>query len=190
MDGRPPPTKVISATSIQDKLMIIIKVPYDKTITQEEYDKHVGSIDKEVIKCDSCGNVGLSKHGTYERHLKTDTDKITLKIVRFICPECGKTHAVLLSTIIPWSQKSLKDTIEIIKRTTEKEFNQFLNERISLQIEDIRNIRKRFKKYWKERILSYQLNLDETISEKCFALFKRQFMQNKCTSFIQLSTCT
>lgn len=174
----------------EHKKMIIVKTDYDNPITQENYDETVNSIDKEVIKCENCGHVGFSKHGSYKRHIKTKNNRISLYIIRFICPECGKTHAVLLSSIIPWSQISLKNTIEIIKLKTEKEFNKFLDEHISFFIEDIRNVRKRFKKYWKERIISSRIDLDETIFENCIHIFKRQFMQNKCTSLIFLGNCT
>lgn len=190
MDVRTHQPKCFLYDPSEHKKMIAVKVNYDKPITQENYDEIVNSIDKEVIKCENCGHVGFSKHGSYNRHIKTKNNRITLNIVRFICPECGKTHAVLLSSIIPWSQISLKNTIEIIKLKTEKEFNSFLDEHNSFFIEDIRNVRKRFKKYWKERILSCQIELDETIFEKCIHIFKRQFMQNKCTRFILLSICT
>ena len=52
--------------------------------------------------------------------------------------------------------------------------NEFIDE------SNILYIIKQYLKYWKERIISFSISLDLSISKQCLEHFNRQFMQIKC----------
>ncbi|WP_434084494.1 DUF6431 domain-containing protein [Lacrimispora xylanisolvens] len=56
----------------------------------------------------------LTIHGYYHRSIKSEESVIRLHICRVKCSYCGTTHALLLSSIVPYSQISLSDQVSII----------------------------------------------------------------------------
>lgn len=152
-------------------------------ISQLLYDKLTDAIQLALLRCPYCNRVGFIIHGYYRRRLKRDystnheTDNY-LTVMRVACPECGRTHAVLPDFIIPYSQLSLPDTITIINTESSVEESKLLDDRFWIHLEDIRNTKRKFKQYWKQRLLSHGLSMNSTdLSESCISLFRLQFMQ-------------
>lgn len=155
-------------------------------ITQSLYDKLTDAIQLAMIRCPHCNQVGFTVHGYYRRRLKRDysanheTDNF-LTVMRVVCSECGRTHAVLPDFIVPYSQLSLPDTITIIDTKSPDEESKLLDDRFWIHLEDIRNTKRKFKQYWKQRLLSHDLSINSTdLTESCISLFHLQFMQVHC----------
>ena len=95
--------------------MITLNVKESNTFTQDSYNSFLFHLQFHRLSCPCCGHAGcLSVHGYYHRSLKTPDGKIRLRICRVICSCCGHTHALLPSSIVPYSQTSLKDQCSII----------------------------------------------------------------------------
>ena len=94
--------------------MITITVPFDNPLNQKTYENIINSLQFHQLQC-TCGHSGcLTIHGYYTRSLKKDDSGIPLSICRVRCSHCGRTHALLPSLLVPYSQVSLQDQISII----------------------------------------------------------------------------
>lgn len=161
--------------------MITYKTKKLNIINQETYNKHIESLERHRIKC-SCGHSGcLIIHGYYLRKLKTPFGRIVLCILRFLCKECGKTHAVLPDIIVPYSQITVQDHILIINAETKEEYEKIMEDNILIDESNISHIKRKFKKHWKERLLTYNIKLDYNLTYLCFRYYNKQFMQIKYT---------
>ena len=95
--------------------MIILKVEKENSvISQETYDSIIRSIDIHSLEC-TCGRHDMVVHSYYSRNIKNESGVIKLDILRVKCKECGKTHAVLLSLIVPYQSVELEIQIQILK---------------------------------------------------------------------------
>lgn len=161
--------------------MITYKTKKHNIIKQDIYDKHIESLQRHKIKC-SCGHLGcLIIHGYYIRKIKTPFGKIALRIVRLLCKECGKTHAVLPDSIVPYSQITIEDHILILRATTKEDHNKIMEDNLCIDESNISYIKRNYKKHWKERLRTYKISLDYNLTSLCLLYYKRQFMQIKCT---------
>lgn len=85
-----------------------------KILNQSSYTKCVLNINFNEITCSKCNHDNCFKvHAYYVRYIKVGPIKIKIKITRIICSHCGITHAVLPYSIIPYTQRTLEDTIFI-----------------------------------------------------------------------------
>jgi ribosomal protein S27E len=75
----------------------------------------------------------------------------------------------------------MEDTVEIILADTPEMVNSIFWDNPSLNLSDIRRIQRNFKIFWKERLESFRLEVLPGLSEHCIQLFRRQFMQIRCT---------
>lgn len=181
------PTKVLllltinfMITNIYDKDIITNLSIKCKSLTQKNYDEFIENIDFYRLTC-SCGKSGqLIKHAYYDRCIKNPDGIIALRILRVKCKSCGKTHAIFPACIVPYSQIILSDHLSIIDTYTNGSYfepimiaNEFIDE------SNISYIIKQYLRYWKERIISFEISLDLSISKQCLSLFKQQFMQIK-----------
>ena len=161
--------------------MIIAIITEVNIMTQDVYDQISDRIDPAQLECPCCGHTGTTVHGYYERKLKTPAGKITLLIKRIRCSFCGKTHAILPSTIVPYSQISMKDTVAFITARTPAEREKVMKETPEIDESDMYRILGSYKRHWKERLASHGLAIDSGLPEKCIRIFRRQFMQIPCT---------
>ena len=151
-------------------------------ISQEIYDSSLSRLQIYRLTCPSCGlSGGFTVHGYYNRYSRTEDGLVKLRIMRIKC-RCGKTHAVLLASMVPWSQISLADTVLILE-SGEKAGNHIL---LQLRIPDIsismiRDIRARFHRSFEQRLLSEKIPLSppDGLVRSCFRSFSRQFMQTR-----------
>lgn len=170
-----------SARSFLNDIMIIIITRTVKRLTQILYDKIIDALDLYQLECPCCGHSGCTVHAYYERIVKSPTGSFKLLVLRVKCPACGKTHAILPDSIVPYSSVSMEDTVEIILADTPEMVNSIFWDNPSLNLSDIRRIQRNFKIFWKERLESFRLEVLPGLSEHCIQLFRRQFMQIRCT---------
>lgn len=151
-----------------------------KSLTQKSYNKFIKNIDFHKFTC-SCGMSGqLVKHGYYKRNVKNSDGKASITILRVRCKCCNKTHAIFPKCIVPYSQILLQDHISIINAyNTKSSFEPIMIANESIDESNIFYIIKQYLKYWKERIISFNISVDLSISKQCLEYFKRQFMQIK-----------
>lgn len=165
--------------------MITIFMENCKHITQENYDSNISELDMHQLTC-SCGKRGhFKKHAYYTRHLKIPDDKVELRILRLKCMLCKKTHALLPSVIVPYSQIPLSDQIEIIEAYESQESLEHIMEKNpSIDESNVGYIIRNYLRNWKERIKSLCLSVTDDFIQlvtQCFIKFGRQFMQIKST---------
>ena len=158
--------------------MITIPIEDCNTFSQKSYDDYIKSLDIRMMKC-KCGHCGcLTFYGHYTRCLKLLGLCITLSIWRVKCSSCGRTHALIPSLIVPYSQIPRQDQQEILASYDEgKSVNPVLERNCGIDESHVRHIIRRFKYFWKERIHALCLTLHDQLSEKCLSVFSLQFMQ-------------
>lgn len=152
-----------------------------KIVTQKIYDAYIDSIDFSLCQC-SCGAIGrFTIHGYYVRSLRYPFLKIQLTILRVKCKSCGRTHAVLHPVIVPYSQIPLDHMLSVIKHYEEP--NQF-HSNIQLSGGERYHIIKKYKQYWRERLLSVappgsiiDLIHSDSFQKKIANRFQLAFMQ-------------
>lgn len=172
--------------------MITIFVEENNPLTPDFYNSFIFNLQFHRLCC-SCGHAGgLSVHGYYNRYIKQGSEKPCFRICRVICKHCRKTHALLLSSMVPYSQLSLDDHIDIIKACeSEKPTADALNHNPTLDESTLRHVITRYRKHWKQRLLSFHIPLQplSLLTALCFSLFSRQFMQIKPTvNYLFLNT--
>lgn len=171
-------------TPMDCKTMITIFVKENNPLTPNFYNNLINSLQFHNLTC-TCGHSAcLSIHGYYTRSLKTPEGKVTFRICRVICSCCHRTHALIPSSMVPYSQISVVEQIEIISchesgegHDTPMDHNPYIDE------SNCRYIIRSFLMHWKQRLLSAQISLFKrtTLIHDCFSAFARQFMQIHCT---------
>ena len=160
--------------------MIIIHLKGVNTISQSIYDQMINLLDLLLLTCPCCKHIGTVSHAYYDRDVK-EHEEFRLVVLRVKCKFCGKTHAILPDTLVPYSSITLRDTVTIVLSDCIESIKELLMDNINLDLEDVRRVRRNFRLYWKERLLSFDVTIDNSISRKCIELFHRQFMQIHCT---------
>ena len=94
--------------------MITVKTENYNLISQDFYNKTMDSLDLNLISC-TCGHsCCLIRHGSYKRSVQLADRILSLSVVRVYCKACGHTHALLLSSMIPYSQIPLVLHVRLI----------------------------------------------------------------------------
>lgn len=173
-----PPLHEKAMPSCKTGFMITIPAKDCNSFSQDAYDEMIGILQFHQLQC-KCGHCGcLIRYGHYERHLRLFGVFIPLSIQRVRCKDCGKTHAIIPSLIVPYSQVPLEDQQEILERKEKGESVSPVMERNILIDESlVRHIIKRFRVHWKERILALMLTLLDDLVEPCLSTYGLQFMQ-------------
>jgi transposase-like protein len=99
-------------TKICKRISEIIKKTARKKSEEEIYEEAVARFKKEEAGCPECGAIGkLNPYGNYWRNMVYHEDpKINdgvIKIVRYKCGSCGRTHALLPDILVPYSPYTL-----------------------------------------------------------------------------------
>ena len=167
--------------------MITINCKNFKPISQAVYNNLISSIAIHSLTC-TCGMRGhLIKHAYYKRSVKSNCEKIKLSILRVKCTHCGKTHALLPSQLIPYSQINFDDTVAIIKtwealdknKLSLKSSEGLMTSNLLIDFSNVKYIIKKFLTHWSERLMTYNICFDSDLVRNCFKYFNRQFMQIK-----------
>lgn len=178
------PSHIMADGSATDKDMITVITQECNEISQELYDAAMDSIQNCQLKC-SCGHCGcLVGHGDYTRYVKTAMGKIPLTVRRVQCGFCGATHALLLSSIVPYSQVPLSDHAAIASSYENgKDGIEVMDTNPELSPSQVFYILSLYIRYWRQRLLSECLLLSpvHALTAPCLRLFGLQFMQIKST---------
>lgn len=164
--------------------MITVLVPECNAVSQEDYDFIINSLQFHRLVC-SCGKAAcLTIHGYYKRKVRTSSGIVVLKVIRVKCSECGRTHAILLSSIIPYSQIPLKDqclVIDAYENNTDR--NAACRENPNIDENDVKHIIKQYVRHWLQRLLAESISLTPVrgLVSSCFAFYSAQFMQIRRT---------
>lgn len=160
--------------------MITIFVKENKPLTPDSYNDLINSMQFHRMTC-TCGHSAcLSIHGYYSRSLKMPEGKRSFRICRVICSCCHHTHALLPSSMVPYSQVSMEEHIGIISAYENgKGCKSLMENNPSIDESNCRHIRRSFLRHWKQRLLSEKLSLSDrtTLIHGSFRCFARQFMQ-------------
>lgn len=175
------------------KTMITIFVKENNPLTPNFYNNLINSIQFHKLTC-TCGHSAcLSVHGYYTRSLKTPEGRSSFRICRVICSCCFHTHALLPSSMVPYSQISTEEHIDIISsHEDEKGWERLMNHNPSIDESSCRHIIRSFLRHWKQRLLSNRIALSDRalLICDCFTAFSRQFMQIHCTPNILFMNTT
>lgn len=160
--------------------MITIFVRDCNQFSQSFYNSVLDSVQFHQLTC-SCGHSAcLHVHGYYKRSIKQPDGKVRIRICRVRCSECGVTHALLLSSMVPYSQISLSDQHQIcldyeghISSSNVCESNPSIDEN------NVKSVRRSYLLRWKEMLRSLRIPL-RPVPElvcSCFSNYFSQFMQ-------------
>lgn len=164
--------------------MLTVTVQDCNRFDQEFYNSVISALQFHTLRC-TCGHAGcLTAHAYYSRSVITPNGKVTLMILRVICSECGHTHALLLSSMVPYSQIPAEDQ-RIIAEAYEQgsDRNQLCSSGIGIDENNIKSVIRRYVKFWRERLLAHRVSLAGlgSLSVSCFAHYSKQFMQIRGT---------
>lgn len=164
--------------------MITLFVEEINPITPNFYNKVLNQLQFHQLTC-PCGHSGcLSVHGYYYRFVKTPSGKLRFRICRVICEACGHSHAILLSSMVPYSQVSSNDHIAIISNYENGSTqNDVMDSNPYIDESNYRYIIRTYLTYWREKLFSEKILLSTfpQLILSCFSCFSRQFMQIKST---------
>ena len=174
-------------------LMITVSVDFCNPFSQKFYDDVIDSLQFHQLTC-PCGHSGcLTIHGYYDRTVKSGDSDLRIHVCRVICRECGHTHALLLYSIVPYSQVSLTDQIDIIEHSQSVgDFSAVMDATPSIDESCVRSVIRRFRRHWEQRLLSENILISPNTDfiRCCFSAFHKQFMQIKRTPNILFLTPT
>ena len=143
------------------------------------------SLDLNLISC-TCGHSGcLIRYGSYKRSIQLADRILSLSVVRVYCKICGHTHALLLSSMVPYSQIPLVLHVRLIHAYEhEAGFQNILAEQYYMDENNLKSIIRNYRLHWKQRLLSMRLHFPDipSLVSGCFSYFSRQFMQIKLTA--------
>ena len=160
--------------------MITLLVKDCNTLSQDFYNSCIFNLQLHRIRC-SCGHSGcLTFHGYYTRKVKAPGGSFRLKVCRVICSECGRTHAILPSSLVPYSQIPLDCQCQIVCFSESGSSpDPILEKYPDVDENNVKHVIRNYRRHWKERLLSEDLGLSPliTLVMACFAHYSAQFMQ-------------
>lgn len=160
--------------------MITVLVQDCNLISQSFYDSVINTIQFHQLTC-SCGHSAcMTIHGYYLRSIKLPDGTLRLRICRVRCSECGKTHALLLSSIVPYSQIRTCDQQQICI-AFEQQFSadSVCDSNPEIDENNVKYVLRNYRRHWCEMLKSLRISLSPfiTLIRSCFANYSAQFMQ-------------
>lgn len=164
--------------------MITLSADFCNPLSQDFYDSLISNIQFHQLPC-TCGHSACLKiHGYYTRGIKQSSGVLPLRICRVRCSVCGRTHALIPSSLVPYSLISLTDQVEIISSSLcGTSAREVMAANPSIDENNVFSILRRFRRFWQQRLLSESIPITPfpQLVCRCFAAFQRQFLQIKCT---------
>lgn len=160
------------------KTMITTLIDDCNGFSQESYDSAINNLQLHMVEC-PCGKKGfLIRYGHYHRRLKHLCELLDIRIQRVLCTACGKSHALMPSLIVPYSQITQVDQQDILA-CVEKGISPegVMQRNFLIDENNVKYIIRQFRRHWKQRILSLGLSLADALTIPCLRAFGRQFMQ-------------
>lgn len=172
--------------------MITFLVEENNPLSQNFYNSCINSLPFHQLTC-SCGHSGcLNIHGYYKRKVKTREGSFMLSVCRVICSECGCTHALLPSSLVPYSQIPLVCCCQILSDYHhQKNVNTVCNDYPEVDENHVKSVIRRYLLHWRQRILSECIPLSplRALITGCFAHYSAQFLQiHRTVNLIHLKT--
>lgn len=159
--------------------MITISVSDYNQFSQDYYDSVINSLQLHRLKC-SCGHCAcLSIHAYYCRSVFLPDSILSLRVCRVRCSECGRTHALLLSSIVPYCRISLSRQVVVVQAFEDCSSPGSLCDDDMFDENNVKSVILRYRRFWRERLRSERiplLPLPDLILA-CFAIYSMQFMQ-------------
>ena len=173
--------------------MITLIVDHCKPISQANYDEEVNSVQIHTLICPHGHKGCCSRYGRYKRSIHTEEGKLSLSIARVWCSACAGTHALFLSTMVPYSQLPRDVQAAIIQHyDSDHCYDTILDTFLSLDLHTVHSVVRSFNRHWRQRCLSAGISIFDlhSLTSACFRFFKRQFMQIKirCNSLFPSPT--
>lgn len=160
--------------------MITIFVRDCNQISQSFYDSVIYNLQLHQLTC-SCGHAAcLSLHGYYRRTVKLPSGPVRLRICRVKCSECGATHAILLASMVPYSQIPLSDQQRICSDYEEGRcISSVCEANPSIDENNAKSVLRNYRRCWREKLRSLRIRLFplESLICSCFSDYSSQFMQ-------------
>ena len=160
--------------------MILISVSNYNRFSQNYYNSVINNLQLHRLTC-SCGHSAcLSIHAYYNRSVFLPDGVYPLRICRVRCSECGRTHAILLSSLVPYDRISLSDQYTVICAYEDgTDRNAVCEHNPSIDENNVKSIIRRYTRFWRQRILSESICLTEipSIVRRCCSFYSMQFMQ-------------
>lgn len=165
--------------------MILISVKDYNQFSQDYYDSVINNLPFHQLKC-SCGHSAcLSIHAYYTRSVFLPDGIYPLRICRVRCSACGRTHALLLSSLVPYDRISLLDQHTVICAYEDgTDRNAVCDQNPTIDENNVKAIIRRYTHFWLQRLLSESIRLREISSliRNCFSFYSMQFMQIRGTA--------
>lgn len=120
------------------------------------------------IECPNCNSDKLIGYGVYERNIGILGEYYKIKIKRVLCKECGRTHALIPSFIMPYYQNEASFILLGI-REKEIEGKGMVEESKRL------NITRQILYFWIKRFKSHLTRLKVTISNNIEKIINKLF---------------
>ena len=162
------------------KTMITIFVRDCNQISQSFYDSVIFDLQLHQLTCSCSHSACLSIHGYYMRTVKLSSGAIRFRVCRVKCSECGATHALLLSSMVPYSQIPISDQQRICRDYEEgRNVSMVCESNPSVDENNVKSILRNYRRRWREKLRSLRIRLfplDDLILS-CFLHYSSQFMQ-------------
>lgn len=167
--------------------MISCKIKFiNNDLTQEIYDDYIDSIDVHSLKC-SCGKCDTVVHGYYTRKVKTSSGVIDLVVLRVRCKRCDKTHAVILSIIVPYQSIQLEVQIRIIN---DDNIDNLMVTNINIDEQAIYRVKQRFRSKYKTWMSLNNLSFKDDLVLYAYKDFKSNYLQIRRVPYSLYDTTT
>ena len=160
--------------------MITILVQNCNLISQSFYDSVINRIQFHQLTCTCAHSACMTIHGYYHRTIKLPVGTSRLRICRVRCSECGKTHALLLSSIVPYSQIRTCDQQQIcIASQQQLSTAPVCDSNPEIDENNVKSVLRNYCRCWREMLRSLRISLSSliTLITSCFADYSAQFMQ-------------
>ena len=167
--------------------MITVIAQNCKDISQESYNSMIRSLQLHQLVC-SCGHSAcLSVHGYYSRRVVTVSSSFRLSVCRVKCSNCGRTHAILPASVVPYDSLALSVQVDIIRNLEDPSrppASSVCRNSLFIDEELVRSLVRRYYRFWRERLRSFRISLDciPALVRSCFLHYSSQFMQIHRTS--------
>lgn len=167
-----------------NNVMITIFCSQFKIVSQEIYDSVIKTLQLHRMTC-SCGHKAcLSIHGYYGRRIKIEDGTIIITICRVRCSVCGHTHALLLSSMVPYSQIQASHQWRICDDyESHRNISSICEDVVAIDENNVKYILRNYRKHWCEMLRSIRLSLSSftELVLSCFSNYSMQFMQIRRT---------
>lgn len=116
------------------------------------------------IECPNCHSDKLIRYGTYERNLGIKGEYQKINIKRVMCKECGHTHALIPSFILPFYQSERSFIVYAVSKVVvDKECVVEASKELEISRQELYSLVKRFKSHITRLKTTFKCSLEEIV---------------------------